>query len=237
MRKGLKTALKILIGLIALVLIAFGIVYAIYNKPLPEGKSGDEADLLAETMLKSMGYEAYRNTRFLEWSFADGAHRYKWDKENGKVEVKWKGYVANLNLGDASKSTVFKDDIEVIDTSKRNIIRTATDYFNNDSFWLVAPFKVFDKGTERELVVLEDGSNGLLVTYSKGGTTPGDAYLWEILPNGFPESYQMWVKIIPIGGFEATWDNWRNMETGVFLPTSHDIGPFTLHMGKVKAYN
>ncbi len=188
-------------------------------------------------MLKSLDYEAYQNTRFLEWSFAGGAHHYKWDKQNGKVEVKWDDYSVNLHLANTSKSTVFKDNLKIIDDSKKELIETATNYFNNDSFWLVAPFKVFDTGTKRELVVLEDGSKRLLVSYTEGGTTPGDAYLWKLLPNGFPESYQMWVKIISIGGLEATWDDWKKMETGAFLPGSHKIGPMTLHMGNVKAYN
>ncbi|MGS0527908.1 hypothetical protein ACU8V7_24695 [Zobellia nedashkovskayae] len=96
-------------------------------------------------------------------------------------------------------------------------------FFNNDSFWLVAPFKVFDSGTQRSLVTLEDGSNALMITYSSGGSTPGDSYLWHLGPNGLPESYQMWVSIIPIGGLKATWDDWKIMESGAFLPTSHKL--------------
>ncbi len=237
MKKLLKVLFKITVGLVAFVLLAFGILYAMYDQKLPEGKSGEEADSLAANMLKSLDYEAYQKTRFLEWSFAGGSHNYKWDKQNGKVEVKWSHYTVNLNLGNASKSLAFKDNLKVVDNSKKELIETATNYFNNDSFWLVAPFKVFDTGTKRDLVILEDGSRCLLVTYSEGGTTPGDAYLWKFLPNGFPKSYQMWVKIIPIGGIEATWEDWKELDTGVFLPGSHSIGPMTLHMGQVKAYN
>ena len=102
---------------------------------------------------------------------------------------------------------------------------------------MVAPFKVFDKGTSRSIVTLEDGSEGLLVSYASGGTTPGDSYLWKLQANGFPESYQMWVGIIPIGGMEATWEDWQIMDSGCFLPTSHKLGPVTLFMGNVKAYN
>jgi len=58
-----------------------------------------------------------------------------------------------------------------------------------------------------------------------------------LLPSGFPESYQMWVKIIPIGGLEATWDEWKEFDNGLRLPTSHKLGPMTLNMGVVKAYN
>ena len=117
------------------------------------------------------------------------------------------------------------------------IVEKALAYFNNDSFWLVAPSKVFDAGTTRSIVVLEDGTEGLLITYNSGGTTPGDSYLWKLNPNGFPNSYKMWVKIIPIGGLEATWDDWMVVESGAFLPKSHTLGPVTLSMGDVKGYN
>ena len=237
MGRFLKKVFKIVIGLIALFLIAFGILYAIYNEPLPEGESGPAADALAEKMLKAINYDTYKNTRYLEWSFPDGSHKYKWDKENGKVHVKWDSYHVKLHLNNPSKNEVLENGVIINDDTKTNIIATAIKYFNNDSFWLVAPFKVMDSGTIRTRVTLEDGSDALLVTYSSGGTTPGDSYLWKLLPNGFPESYQMWVQIIPIGGLEATWDDWKITESGLALPASHKMGPVTLHLKDLKAYN
>lgn len=218
-------------------LIAFGILYALYDKTLPAGQSGPEAEALAQKMLRAINNEAYQNTRFLEWSFNGGAHEYKWDKLNGRVEVKWDDYAVDLNLNDTSRSYTIKENSELSVKESKGLWKKAWDYFNNDSFWLVAPFKVFDKGTERSIVQLEDGSEGLLVTYTNGGSTPGDSYLWKLNSNGFPESFQMWVQIIPIGGIEATWDDWQVMESGVFLPKSHKLGPMTIDMGKVKAYN
>ncbi len=237
MKKFLKILLRIVGVLLLLGVIGFGILYAIYNEPIPEGKSGPAADALAEKMLKAVNNEAYTNTRYLEWSFLDGAHHYKWDKENGRVQVGWDNYEVKLNLNNPSKSEVLENGAVVIDDLKTELIATAIDYFNNDSFWLVAPFKIIDKGTERSIVTLEDGSEALLVKYSSGGTTPGDAYLWKLLPNGFPQSYQMWVKVIPIGGLEASWDDWKIMESGVALPATHKIGSITMDMGVVKAYN
>ena len=102
---------------------------------------------------------------------------------------------------------------------------------------MVAPYKVFDKGTKRSIVITEDGSEALLVTYTSGGDTPGDSYLWLLNDNGFPYSFKMWVKVLPIGGLQADWDDWLVSKSGAFLPKSHKIGPITLSMGDVRAYN
>jgi len=127
------------------------------------------------TMLKSLNSEAYEKTRFLEWSFAGGSHQYKWDKKLGNVEVGWGENKIMLNLNDNSKSKVLSAETKITESATNELIETALAYFNNDSFWLVAPFKVFDKGVERKQVILENGTKCLLVTYVEGGTTPGDS--------------------------------------------------------------
>jgi hypothetical protein len=233
----IRKLLKILGVILVLLIVGFGCLYFVYNEKLPEGQSGPEADKLAQKMLNSLNYETYQQTRFLEWSFQGGAHKYKWDKQKAMVEVKWDNYLVQLDLISKKSSLVFKDKERLNENESASIIADALDYFNNDSFWLVAPYKVFDNGTQRSIVPLEDGLNGLLVTYASGGSTPGDSYLWILQPNGFPKSYKMWVKIIPIGGIEATWDDWAIMESGAYLPKTHKLGPLELSMGDVRGYN
>lgn len=233
----MKKFFKIIGFLLLIAILGLVVLYAIYNEPLPSGQEGPEADALAQSMLKRLNDEAYKNTRFIEWSFAKASHHYKWDKENGKVRVKWKDNTVNLNLNAPQKSAVLINNTEVIGSEKEKLIQKALDYFNNDSFWVVAPFKVFDDGVSRKLVELEDGKKGLLVTYTSGGSTPGDSYLWKLQDSGFPESYQMWVKIIPIGGLEASWDDWQVMESGAFLPATHKLGPIDIDITNLRAYN
>lgn len=220
-----------------MIVIAFGILYAIYNEPLPEGRSGPEADALAQKMLTSLNYEQYQNTRFIEWSFRNGSHLYKWDRQLRKAEVQWDAYRVELDLINTDSSIGYKNGNRLNANENGDVVEEAIALFNNDSFWLVAPYKIFDAGTQREIVTLEDGSDGLLVTFGRGGTTPGDSYLWVLQPSGFPKSFKMWVKIIPIGGVEATWDEWLVTESGAFLPKSHVMGPLELSMGDVRGYN
>ncbi|MEM9362183.1 MAG: hypothetical protein AAGA43_06080 [Bacteroidota bacterium] len=222
----------ILVGILALVLFAWSA-----NEKLPEGQKGLEADELAHKMLKALNHDAYQNTRFLEWSYRGGSNQYLWDKKKSRVLVKWDNISVDLSLTHPKNSKVTQNSTPVTTDKKQDFIDKALKNFNNDSFWLVAPYKVFDEGTERSTVDLENGTKGLLVTYNSGGTTPGDSYLWILNENSFPISYKMWVGIIPIGGLEASWEEWLITKSGAYLPKSHKLGPVTLGMGDVKGYN
>ncbi|WP_430966913.1 hypothetical protein [Spongiimicrobium sp. 2-473A-2-J] len=236
-KKLLKILARALLGLGILLLFTYAVLYVLCHEPRPELEASFEADMLANKMLKAVGNEAYKNTRYLEWSFRNGAHQFLWDKTKGVAQVTWSDKKVVLDLNDTAKSMAYQNTGLVRGDRAEKLIKKATALFNNDSFWLVAPFKVFDPGTQRGVVLMEDGSRGLLVTYSSGGDTPGDTYLWKLRQDGFPESYQMWVSIIPIGGVEASWDDWQVVDSGAFLPKSHELGPITLDMGAVKGYN
>jgi hypothetical protein len=222
----IKKILKITAGMVVFLtlpsLLFFAFLYLKYNEPLPSGEAGVKADLLAEKMLTALNYEAYQNTNYIEFSFKN-RHHYKWNKAENTCEVIWKDFKVNLNLSTPQQSEVFVANNLYEGQDRDKLINKALGYFNNDSFWLVAPYKVFDKGTERRLVTTEEGKDALLVTYTSGGSTPGDSYLWHLNDEGLPESFQMWVSIIPIGGLEASWSNWTTCETKAKLPTFHKM--------------
>ncbi|WP_411895596.1 hypothetical protein [Winogradskyella sp. A2] len=232
-----KRIFKIIGGLIIFFtlpsLLFFGFIYLKYNEDLPIGEIGNKADLLATTMLSNMDYEAYEATDYLEWTFK-GSHHYKWYKTDNRCEVYWDDFKVELDLNNHDDSKVFVAEQEYNGIEKHDYIHKAESYFNNDSFWLVAPYKVFDKGVERQLVITEDGKQALLVTYTKGGSTPGDSYLWHFDENGLPKSYQMWVNILPIGGLEATWEKWITTESGAQLPTFHKLLFLGLEIDNIK---
>jgi hypothetical protein len=234
--KTLKKTGKLLSVLILTVIAVLVSFFYLYNETLPEGQQSDEADKLAEKMLKAVHHEAFKKTRYLEWIFVE-KHQYKWDMQEQLVDVTWDENVVHLNIQQPNLSTVFVHEIKIENAARLEIIEKAVGYFNNDSFWLVAPHKIFDNGTERRIVSLENGDKALLVSYRSGGNTPGDSYLWILDESGLPSAFKMWVSIIPLGGVKATWDVWEKTESGVLLPSSHKLSFLMMDMGTVKGYN
>lgn len=203
----MKKILKYL-GLFLLLLVALGVIAGfIAHESIPMGQSGPEADALARKMEIAVNKTAWDSTRFVSWKFRTGTY-YLWDKDQEAVLVEWGENKVLLRTTDQT-GRAYQNGTEVTTTEeKQELLDKAWFFFANDSFWLCAPMKAFDPGTTREIVTLKDGSQGLMVHYSKGGVTPGDSYLWKLAEDGLPQSWRMWVNIIPVGGLEFTWEDW-----------------------------
>lgn len=214
----MKKFFKISAIILVVLFVSIFTIGVLNNESLPKGEKGDQAELLATKMLTALNKNAYDNLAILEWSFI-GKHHYKWYKKENKVEVTWDDNKVLLFTKQPEKSKVYVNGKEV---NHPKMIEKAIAYFNNDSFWLVAPYKVKDPGTERR-IVKHNGKDALLVTYMSGGSTPGDSYLWILDDNFIPVSYKMWVDIIPIGGLEATWEDWMTTASGCKLPSNHTL--------------
>lgn len=223
---NIKRILKIFGGIIVFftlpTILLFGFMYYKYNEELPTGTQGEAADVLATRMLNVLNHDAYKATDYIEFTFKK-RHHFKWNKIENTCEVYWKNIKVNLDLISHDQSKVFVDELEYKQEDAHEYIHKAENYFNNDTFWLVAPYKVFDKGVERRLVKNDTRKESLLITYTSGGSTPGDSYLWHFDDNGKPKSFQMWVDILPIDGLEASWTDWATSETEAQLPTFHKL--------------
>ena len=230
----MKKLFKFIGVVLVLLILVVSVYYFVNNEALPTGKKGKEADALAIKMFNAINHDAFENTETLKWSFRN-EHFYTWHKQENIVHISWAQYKVTLNTKQIDKSEVYIDGKL---SDNKEIIKEAQSYFNNDSFWLIAPHKIFDKGTERSIVKHND-KDALLITYTSGGTTPGDSYLWILDDNFYPTSFKMWTSIIPLGGVSATWSDWKKTSAGIQLPTKHKLSLFGLEipMGDVKAYN
>jgi hypothetical protein len=216
----MKKLFKI-IGYLFLTLIVLGTgAYFKYNDKRPTGIKGEKAEALAQKMMQAVNKSAWDTTNFVSWA-SRGGNTLVWDKTRNFVQVEWKN---NKVLLDAhkQKGKAWENQTEVTDPEKaKKLIETAYKAFINDAFWLNPIAKFYDEGVERSIVTLADGSEGLLISYTTGGVTPGDAYLWTADANGVPLGWQMWTQVLPIGGLSFSWEDWIDLQTGAKVAVTH----------------
>ncbi len=201
-RKILRFFGFLLLGILVLALA----LYVIIDKPLPNGTLGQDAERLADEVLAAVNKQAFDSLNYIEFTFRN-TNNHKWDRVNNSVIVKWAEQEVYLDLNRPM------DSYSLLEAK-------AYQKFINDSFWLIAPFKIRDEGVIRSTVDVENG-RGLLVTYSTGGLTPGDSYLWIIGAEGRPVAWKLWTSNIPVGGLEFNWSEWKKMNE-VWFSTVHD---------------
>ena len=219
----------IITGILLLIVV---IGYFIVNDPRPNGEEGPRAEEMAQKMLTSINHKAWLNTGAVRWNF-DGRRELVWDRNRHYVKVSWENYEVYLMI-DEMKGAVYLDGKKLDEEEANEWLQKAWEIWVNDSFWLNPVSKIYDQGTSRSLVDLPDGGSGLLVEFSSGGATPGDAYLWELDNKGLPVNWQMWVSIIPVGGLNASWEAWITTTTGVKISTLHKIGKKELRIHDVE---
>ena len=222
--------LPLILGVIAFVAVK------VMSEKMPEASPSLEADALADTVMNSLGKAAFDTIPYLSWEFFRPGQKYFWDKRQNNAVIEWEDNKVIMDLdSQAARSYVAGVAQEGADHEK--LKQKAWSNWCNDSFWLIAPFKMKDRGTVRKLVSIENSDNrGLLVEYVSGGVTPGDSYLWEIGSDNRPVSWKMWTQILPVKGMMSPWDGWEN-HMGAQLSTKHAILGKEVTMKDVKAGN
>lgn len=194
------------------------LIGVIANESMPKGTPGPEADQLAREVMASVNIEAWDSTGAVAWNFG-GRNEHLWDRERNLAKIRWGAFTTLIDLN-TQRGIAYINDRPVPGEGDK-LIQDGWKHWVNDSFWLNPLAKLFDEGTTREIVAWKDGSQALLIKYSQGGVTPGDAYLWILDENKRPRAWKMWVSIIPIGGIGLSWDQWQQLPTGAWISTFH----------------
>ena len=217
-----------------LMILVFGafISWWIADEPLPVGETGEPAEALTDSIWIASQMDQWDDIAVIGWSFR-GAHHYVWDKRKHFVRATWDDYIVVFN-----KETVtghaWKAGFPLLGEAAEKAVNRAHANWINDSFWLNPLAKMRDPGTIRSVVKLDDGRRGLLVQYSSGGLTPGDAYLWLIDPTtGLPNAWKMWVSISPVGGMEFSWEEWDQVPEGCWISHLHAGALFDINITNV----
>ncbi|MEL7340035.1 MAG: hypothetical protein AAGM67_06070 [Bacteroidota bacterium] len=215
---------KWLLGIVAALVVFVFVGLWIASVPMPEGVTGPEADQLAEKMMDAVNHEAWDTTEAVSWTFnALEPHQHLWDKKRHLAKVCWSNHEV---LVDINKKTgvAYTMGGQIDGKEGEKMVETAWKYWVNDAFWLNPVVKAFDPGTSRSVVTTDEGEKALMVSYSSGGFTPGDSYLWFLDENGLPYKWKMWVKVLPIGGLESSWEEWVTLDSGAKVASMHKLG-------------
>jgi len=203
------------------------------DKTFPDQDNGPKADSLAQKIMQISGYDEWQETAIISWTFAD-RNKHIWDRQRKYSRVEWDKTIVMFDHT-TKQGKAWKDGEPIEGQELAELIDKAWNDWANDSFWLNPFEKLYDEGTERAYVNTEDGNDALLITYTSGGNTPGDSYLWIVDENGLPTAVKMWVSIIPIKGVEFSWEEWQTLETGAKTAGLHQLSFLKLRLTDVKA--
>lgn len=153
-----------------------------------------KADSVALRLMEGHGADAFASAPYLRFNFAvetpKGTRvvgRHLWDRTTGDYRVEWSRgedstYVALVNVrtvdGGTPDGEVYLNGSKLSGTAAQEARRQAYGRFVNDTYWLLAPLKVFDEGVNRRYAA--DSSTAehdvLHLTFGDVGLTPDDEY-------------------------------------------------------------
>ena len=204
-----------------------------------QGGSDPKAIAVAEDVMKALGgRERWEALPGLRWQFGStvndtlrGAPRkHVWDKMTGRhrVEgvtrdgVKWR-FVHTV--GDTLHGQAWMNGTAIEGDSLHKLIRRAEALWINDTYWLLMPYKLRDRGVtlkyDGEKVEGQTTYDVLGLSFGNVGMTPGDRY-WVYVDraNHHVERWEMVLQGDQPPPVVYTWDGW--MESGGLLfPTEH----------------
>lgn len=163
-----------------LVLILLLIIFD--SNSLSAQSDAEKANEIVKEMLVAMGgIKNYDNTHFIQWEFVK--RKLYWDKWTGDVRVENPAanqtILVNINT---LKGKVYEDGVLVEEEKKaNNLLIKAKNWWINDSYWLVMPWKLQDPGTSLSYVKSERLADGktvdiLQLTFNEVGVTPDNKY-------------------------------------------------------------
>ncbi|MFZ9889265.1 MAG: hypothetical protein ACO3JL_17360 [Myxococcota bacterium] len=224
---------KVLAGVVAAG-VSCGACASLLGAARPQGQPSSEAEQLTDRMLQQLHSAGFEHTGALRFRMGNARPLILWDRERSFVEVRHDDGLRVLLDLNSRLAVADRAGIAVKNEELPKLADDAYAVWANDSFWLVAPFKVRDPGTQRSVVEDATGS-GLLVEYTSGGVTPGDAYLWEFDDAGRPLAWRMWVQVLPIGGLRVEWRDWVTLPTGAVVAKTRALGGVSFHFDPLEA--
>ena len=205
--------MKITLSLLCIVLAAVLANHSMNAGEKPDGGS------LSKQVMKAAGIRNWPEVSRVKFTFnvaVDGERKvsaeHDWDIRNGKDTVEWDGKIATANVWNSDKN-----EGDAVEAYKRWV---------NDSYWLLAPLKLGDKGAivkETGKKVIEGESlPALELSFDNVGLTSNDRYVFYIDPSTKLVRYWDYMPDEKTRK-TATWEEY--VQTGgLTLSTRHEVG-------------
>ncbi|SDW54561.1 DUF6503 family protein [Flavobacterium degerlachei] len=220
-------------GISKLVLILLLVIFD--SNSLSAQSDAEKANAIVNEMLDAMGgIKNYNNTHFIQWEFVK--RKLYWDKWTGDVRVENpeanQTILVNINT---LKGKVYENGVLVVDVKKANeLLIKAKNWWINDSYWLVMPWKLQDPGVNLTYVKTEKLANGktvdiLQLTFNQVGVTPDNKY-WLYVDQQ-DHLIKQWAYYKNFDDAEPKflkpWDNYQKAGTILlsFNRVNEDVGP------------
>lgn len=145
-------------------------------------RAQNDVKAIVNDMEVAMGGTAnYEKTKYIEWDF--GKRKLFWNKWTGDVRVEnpEAGQVILVNVN-TMKGKVFVNGVQEEEDKKvEKLLIQAKNWWINDSYWLVMPWKLEDPGVTLTYVKADQLSSGatadvLQLTFNAVGVTPENKY-------------------------------------------------------------
>ena len=187
----------------------------------------EKADTVARELIASLGgtaaWEKARQFRFDFVVESDGKRvvvfQHLWDRYTGDYRLlgtdkSGAPYAVYFNVN-TKQGTAFVNGRPVEGEEKAKLLENAYGRFINDSYWLLAPWKVLDPGVRREYAGEKPGPDGALcdvikLSFENVGMTPKDLYWLWITREG--RRMVQWQYVLGGAAEEPTtalWKDWR----------------------------
>lgn len=178
-------------------------------------EASDKADQLARDVWKASGGENWSKVKTLRFTFIveqDGktlaSAEHTWNVATDTDQVKWKGKDMTVNLVAPAQN---EDD------------KAAYARWVNDSYWLLAPLKLRDRGVNLKYEGIKESDGApcetLRVSFAQVGLTPNDQYVLYIDPQ--TKLVRAWDYIPkPDTVMHGTWEKYQKFD-GLNLATEH----------------
>lgn len=195
----------------------FVLFFVVFSSDSVSAQEEVSIQAIVEKMQVAMGgVTNYNNTKFIQWDF--GKRKLFWNKWTGDVRVENpdanQTILVNINT---LKGKVYENGVLVEDDVKSNkLLQQAKNWWINDSYWLVMPWKLQDPGVKLQYVKTEqlpDGNTAdvLQMTFSAVGVTPDNKYYVYVDKKEHLVKQWSYFKSFndPEPKFTLAWDNYQ----------------------------